>query len=115
MPGEVSYPSWMEKAMMNLNKHIVTITNDESINMPSHPTITNDDIVHFYVDGGSLEEPHKEHEEPTQEDNVVGAPILANLEQLLMNTPTLGQFLKFLVERASMNAKKGTLDSLSLG
>lgn len=48
-----------------------------------------DDIFLFCVDGGSLEETHEEHEELAQEDNVVGAPILANPKPLPMNTPTL--------------------------
>ena len=110
-PSQVSQPSWMVEAKMNLNKHIFTSTNDESISMPSHPLVMNDDTVHFYVDVGSLEELHEEHGEPTQEDNVFGAPILANIGPLPMNTPTLCRFLKFPMERVSTNARKITSNS----
>ena len=47
--------------MMNLNQHVVSNTNDESMNISSHPTIMGGDVVHFYVDGGSLEEPNEDN------------------------------------------------------
>ena len=36
------------------------------------------DIVHFYVDGRSIEEPNIDYEEGVEEDNVVEAPLLAD-------------------------------------
>ena len=57
--------------------------------LTSQPTVIGNDVDHFYVDGGSLEEPQDEHEETTEQDNVGGAPILVHLEPLPMKTPHL--------------------------
>ena len=111
-PSQVSQPSWMEEAMMNLNKHIVTSINDESINMPSQPTVMNDEIVHFYVDGGSLEKPNKDNEEPSEEDKVVKASLLVDPQPLPRNTPT--EPIPKVSNGESVNARKerNTIHSL---
>jgi hypothetical protein len=73
------------------------------------------DIFHFYVDGGSIEEPNIVDEEAVEEDNAVEAPLLVDPQAEKENTPTLGQFSKFLVERVLMQGRHGTIDILQLG
>ena len=58
--------------------------------MPSQASLMHDEIVHFYIDHGSLEEPNAEDEDTTEEYNAIEAPLLANPQQLPMNTLTLG-------------------------
>ena len=42
--------------MMNMNKDIVTNTNEESMNIPSQPTLLNNEAVHYFVGEQGLEE-----------------------------------------------------------
>lgn len=53
---QVSPSSWLEEAMMNINPHNVSTTNEESMDMPSQPLELNTELVHYFVDNGSLEE-----------------------------------------------------------
>ena len=55
--------------MMNMNKHIVTNTNEESMNMPSYPTLLNKEVIHYYVDAKGLEEGDVGSEEPFEGDD----------------------------------------------
>ena len=55
--------------MMNLNKHVVTNTNDESLSMPSRTASMHDEILHFYVDPRSIEDNNTKDEDATREDN----------------------------------------------
>lgn len=88
-----------------MNKHIITNTNEESLNMPSQLVVLNNEAVHFYVDGGSLEEHTIDNEEPVEEDNAIEALLRANPQPLPSNTPVLGGFLKLLVERVSTQGR----------
>lgn len=83
--------------------------------MPSQLAVMHNDIVHFYVDGGSIGETNIDDEEANKEDNAVEAPLLADPQPLPRNTPTLGRFLKFPVERVSMQGKHERIDILQLG
>ena len=56
LPSQVTPPSWLAEAMINLNAHSVSATNEESMNMPSQPAELNSEIVHFFVDNRSMEE-----------------------------------------------------------
>lgn len=57
LPSQVPQLKWLAKGMMNMNRHIVTNTNEESLNMPSLPTnSSNNEVVHYYVDVGGVEE-----------------------------------------------------------
>ena len=47
LPSQVTPPSWMAKAMINLNKHRVSTTNERSMNMLSQLAELNNEIVHF--------------------------------------------------------------------
>ena len=42
--------------MMNMNRHIVTITNEESLNIPSFPKYMKTEAIHYYVDVGGVYE-----------------------------------------------------------
>ena len=99
LPTQVSQRSWMEESMVNLNTHIGSSTNDESMNMPSQLAVMQDEIVHFYVDGGPIEEPNTINKEAAEGDTTVEAPLLVDHQPLPRNTPRLGQFLKLSVER----------------
>ena len=92
----------MTQAMIKLNIHIGGFANDERIRKPSQLVVMEDDIFHFYFDGGLIEEPNIENEEAAKEYTVVEAPLLAYPQPMPGNTPRLGQFLKFPVERVSM-------------
>ena len=65
-----------------------------------------DEIVHLYVDDGSLEEPNVDNEESIGEDNSSQAPLLADPQPLPRSEPTLSRFLKLLVERMSIQGRK---------
>ena len=104
-PTQVPQPSWILEAMMNLNRNISTTTNDEILNIPSQSVVMHDEIVHFYVDDGSIEEPNINNEEVAEEDNVVETPLLASPQPLPRNTPRLRQFLKFF-SGERVNARK---------
>jgi len=56
MPTQVSPPSWLAEAMMNINPHNVSTTNEENMDMPSQPSELNTELIHYFVDNGSLEE-----------------------------------------------------------
>ena len=47
---------WLVEAMMNMNKHIVTTTNEEIMDMPSQPTLLVNEVFHYFVAVGGLEE-----------------------------------------------------------
>ena len=55
LPSQVTPPSWLAEAMINMNAHSVSATNEESMNMPSQPAELNSEIVHFFVDNRSME------------------------------------------------------------
>ena len=57
--------------------------------MTSQPVVMNDEVAHFYVGDGSLEEHNKDNEEPTEEENIIEAHVLANPQPLPRNTPTI--------------------------
>ena len=50
--------------------NIVIDTNDKSLNMPSLPSIINDQVSHYYVDDGGVQENSTNNEILDQEDNV---------------------------------------------
>ncbi len=52
-----------------MNRHIVTPTNDESLNMPSLPAILHNEVVHYYVDVRGVEENNVGNKEPSHEAN----------------------------------------------
>ena len=66
MPSHVEQPEWLGEAMMNMNKQIVTNTNKESMNMTSHTTLLNNEVVHYYVNTEDLEEGYVGSEEPIE-------------------------------------------------
>ena len=47
---------WLVEAMMNMNKHIVTNTIEEIMDMPSQPALMVNEVFHYFVDVGGLEE-----------------------------------------------------------
>ena len=55
-PIQVPQPEWLVEAMMNMNKHIVTYTNEEILDVPLLPAYMNEEFVHYYVDLGVVEE-----------------------------------------------------------
>jgi len=56
------------KSTTNINRNIVTITNEESINTPSLlDNLNNNKVLHYYVDFGGMEEHNGGDEEPNQE------------------------------------------------
>ena len=56
LPSQVSPPSWLAEAMINMNAHSVSSTNEESMTMPSQLVELKSEIVHFFVDNRSMEE-----------------------------------------------------------
>ncbi len=68
LPSQVTPPSWLAEAMINMNAHSVSATNEESMNMPSQPTELNSEIFHFFVDNRSMEE-DEGHNDASNEDN----------------------------------------------
>lgn len=71
MPIQVPQSKWLSEAMMNLNKPSVTNTNEESLNMPSMPTFLNNEVFHYYVDVGGVEEHIVSNEEQVEEDSAI--------------------------------------------
>lgn len=68
LPSQVTPPSWLAKAMINMNAHSVSATNEQSMKMPSQPAELNSEIVNFFVDNKSMEE-DAAHNEASNEDN----------------------------------------------
>ena len=113
LPSQVTPPSWLAEAMINMNAHSVSTTNEESMNMPSQPAELNSEIVHFFVDNRSMEE-DEGHNEASNEDNdiVQSVPtdtkreVLRNGMQVGGVEKTLGQFLKLPLKIISMKKSK---------
>ena len=70
LPSHVSQSEWLAEAMMNLNQNIVTDTNDQSLNMPSQPSSLSNEVIHYYVDIGGVEEQNACNEEEVERDSV---------------------------------------------
>ena len=49
---------------MNMNKHIVTNTNEEIMNTSSQSALLINEVFHYFVDDGGLEEGYIGIEEP---------------------------------------------------
>ena len=69
------------EAMMNMNKHIVTTTNEEIMDMPSQPALMVNEFFHYFVDVGGLEEGDVGIENLDATDN-------AGITQFLVDTHT---------------------------
>ena len=55
---------------MNITGNNVSTTNeDESMDMHSQPSGLNIELVHYFVDNGSLEEEPIQHEVPEEDNN----------------------------------------------
>jgi hypothetical protein len=48
-PSQVPQLEWLVEAVMNMNRHIITNTNEESLSMPSLLANLNNEVVHYYV------------------------------------------------------------------
>ena len=80
LPSQVTPPSWLAEAMINMNAHSVSATNEESMNMPSQPAELNSEIVHFFVDNISMEE-DEGHNEASNEDNDIVQSVPTDTER----------------------------------
>ena len=86
------------KAMMNMNKHIVTKTNEEIMIMLMQPTLLNNEVVHYYVNVGGLKEDVLGSEELISENNVDGSQLLVDPHFQQCTTPLMS-FMRLPVER----------------
>lgn len=117
LPSQVSPPSWLAEAMINMNEHSVSATNEQSMNMPSQPAELNSEFVHFFM------EEDEAHNEASNENNDIVQSVVLDTEREVPRNDTQvggvekipGQFLKLPVERVSMKKKQGTPSSLHLG
>ena len=98
---------WLVEAMMNMNKHIVTTTNEEIMDMPSQPTLLVSEVFHYFVDVGGLEEGDVGIENLDATDN-------ADVTQFSVDTHTqrsgtmLKSFLRFPMERVLGKEMRGS-------
>lgn len=84
MPTQVSSPSWLEEAMMNIDPHNVSTTNEESMDMPSQPLELNIKLVHYFMDNGSLEEEPVQHEVPEKDNG--GQSVVPNAKSQVLHS-----------------------------
>ena len=98
MQSQVEQPKCLMQSMMKMNKHIITNTNKESMNMPSQPTLLNIEVVHYFVDFGGLEEGDVGTKEPDATYNVDETKLLDDTRTPPSGS-TLKSFLRFPVER----------------
>jgi len=122
MPTQVSPPSWLAEAMMNINIHNVSTKIIESMDMPSQPSKLNIEIVNYFVDNGSMEDEPIQHEIPEEDNNgdqlVVPEVEIQGLgpeEHGTSNHRKLGAFLKLPVKRVKISSRHSTSDCLPLG
>ena len=107
---------------MNINAHNVSTTNEESMDMPSQPLELNTELVHYFVDNGSLQEEPIQHEVP-EEANNGGQSIVPEVENQVSgigkhgttNHRILGAFLKLQVERVKSSSRHSRSDCLRFG
>lgn len=69
-PRKVTPSSGLAKAMMNMNQHNVLGTNEEITNMPSQLEGLNNEIVHLFVENGSMEEDTTHNVQSHEENNI---------------------------------------------
>ena len=98
---------------MNMNKHIVTNTNEESMNMPSQPALLDNEVVCYYVDAKGLAEGDVGSEEPLEVDNADVTQLLVDTHNPHSGTP-LKSFLRLSVERVVEKAIRGLVNVLRL-
>jgi len=91
------------------------------MDMPSQPSKLNIELVHYFVENGSLEEEPIHHEVP-EEDNNGGQSVIPEVERQVSdprehgaNRRLLGAFLKLPVERVKASSRHSTTDCLCLG
>jgi len=84
---------------MNMNRHIITNTNEESLSMPSLLANLNNEVVHYYVDVIGVEEHNVGNEELNQEDNAEESQLLYYPHIHPSTGLVFEQFLRLLVER----------------
>lgn len=113
LASQLTPPSWLAEATINMNEHSVSTTNEQSMNMPSQSAELNSEIVHFFVDNRSMEEDIT-HIEASNEDNDIVKSVVSDTErEVPSNDMQLGGvekilvwFLKLSVERVSMKKFK---------
>lgn len=62
-PSPSEHPEWLAEAMTNMNKHIVTPTNDENLNLPSLPAVFYNEAVHYYAPLGGVGDEIEQNED----------------------------------------------------
>ena len=98
---------WLVEAMMNMNKHIVTTTNEEIMDMPSQPTLLVNEVFHYFVDVGGLEEGDVgiENLDATYNADVTQFPVDTHTQR---NGTMLKSFLRFPMERLLGKEMRGS-------
>lgn len=68
-PSQLEQPEWLAEAMTNMNKHIVTPTNDENLNLPSMLAVLNNEAVQYYVPLGGVGDEIEQNEDTVDQEN----------------------------------------------
>ena len=108
---------------MNITRNNVSTKNEENMDMPSQPSELNTELVHYFVDIGSLEEEPIQHEVPEEDKNGGQSAVLEDEIQVsgleeheeTKKKILLGAFLKLPIERVKASSRNSTSDYLRLG
>ena len=100
--------------MMNLNQNIVTDTNDQSLNMPSHPTSLTHEAIHYFVDAEGVEDQNVGNIEEVEGDGADETQVEVDHHIQQGNTLILKKFLWLPMERVTEKAMTGSQEVLCL-
>ena len=100
--------------MMNLNQNIVTDTNDQSLNMPSHPTSLTNEAIYYFVESRRVEDKNVGNIKEVEGDSANETQVEVDHHIQQGTTPVLKKFLRLPMERVTKKATIGSQEVLSL-
>jgi hypothetical protein len=113
--SHVSHPEWLIEEMMNLKINTVTDTNDQSLNMPSQPTSLSNEVIHYFVDNGGVENQNVGNEaEEAEIDSAYETKVEVDHHNQQCTTPILRKLLKLSMERVTKKTITGSSKFLCL-